>query len=637
MSNIKKAKYIWLNNSKYDENEYVDFLDTFTIDSQCNITIKISSISEYVLYINDKFVGFNQYPNYKDIKYYDEYCLNDYVSIGTNTIYIISLARNYETSSTISDGKGLLFELYKNQKVILYSSCKTKSCLDGNYKSGKLQKITGQLGMSYEYNFIQDSNQYQESKIINHKCKLLPRPIKKLDITNKVSFDKFNTNTFYAKKELVGYLFFKIKASKNCTIKIRYGEHLEDGNVRYIIHDRLFELTFHLKEGINDFQSYFLRMGLRYLSIDNVDDIEIMDIGIYQAMYPHTIYQSNINDKVLQEITDKSIYTLECCMHEHYEDCPWREQAQYTMDSRTQILIGYEYFKNIEFIKASIKMMGYKLTNQNVFPITSPCNTNLSIPSYSLIYPLILKEYFENTKDSSLLKSVYKNTKTMICHYLSKLKDDILCHQNEWNFYEWEEGLANDEEIFKQEENPNQFDLPLNAFMIIGLESFAFVSKVLHKPYKKYLEIARKIQKKAHDMFIADNGLFVTYCKENNKYHLCEYSNIFAVYANIANEDEKEQILNVLTKPNNNLIPLTLSNYIFKYEVLLRDSKYNDYIIEDIKRIWGYMDKHGATTYWETILGEKDFGGAGSLCHGWSAVPAYVTNKIQKEGNKKND
>ena len=31
----------------------------------------------------------------------------------------------------------------------------------------------------------------------------------------------------------------------------------------------------------------------------------------------------------------------------------------------------------------------------------------------------------------------------------------------------------------------------------------------------------------------------------------------------------------------------------------------------------------GATSFWETEEGASDFGHAGSLCHGWSAMPAY--------------
>ena len=32
---------------------------------------------------------------------------------------------------------------------------------------------------------------------------------------------------------------------------------------------------------------------------------------------------------------------------------------------------------------------------------------------------------------------------------------------------------------------------------------------------------------------------------------------------------------------------------------------------------------NGATSFWETIKGHADFGEAGSLCHGWSAIPIY--------------
>ena len=38
---------------------------------------------------------------------------------------------------------------------------------------------------------------------------------------------------------------------------------------------------------------------------------------------------------------------------------------------------------------------------------------------------------------------------------------------------------------------------------------------------------------------------------------------------------------------------------------------------------FGKMMDAGATSFWETEKGEADFGGAGSLCHGWSALPVY--------------
>jgi hypothetical protein len=39
---------------------------------------------------------------------------------------------------------------------------------------------------------------------------------------------------------------------------------------------------------------------------------------------------------------------------------------------------------------------------------------------------------------------------------------------------------------------------------------------------------------------------------------------------------------------------------------------------------WGGMLFKNATAFWETLKGGWDFDGAGSLCHGWSAIPAYI-------------
>jgi hypothetical protein len=44
-------------------------------------------------------------------------------------------------------------------------------------------------------------------------------------------------------------------------------------------------------------------------------------------------------------------------MHEHYEDCPWREQALYTMDSRNQMLSGYYALSEYVFPRASLVLI----------------------------------------------------------------------------------------------------------------------------------------------------------------------------------------------------------------------------------------------------------------------------------------
>ena len=50
--------------------------------------------------------------------------------------------------------------------------------------------------------------------------------------------------------------------------------------------------------------------------------------------------------------------------------------------------------------------------------------------------------------------------------------------------------------------------------------------------------------------------------------------------------------------------------------------------IDIMRGYWGAMLDLGATTFWETLKGEADFGGAGSLCHGWSAMAAYYYSTL---------
>ena len=44
---------------------------------------------------------------------------------------------------------------------------------------------------------------------------------------------------------------------------------------------------------------------------------------------------------------------------------------------------------------------------------------------------------------------------------------------------------------------------------------------------------------------------------------------------------------------------------------------------KSLDETWSAMLDAGATSFWEVSEGWKAFGGAGSLCHGWSAVPVY--------------
>ena len=63
----------------------------------------------------------------------------------------------------------------------------------------------------------------------------------------------------------------------------------------------------------------------------------------------------------------------------------------------------------------------------------------------------------------------------------------------------------------------------------------------------------------------------------------------------------------------------------FKYDAMIAvdREKYKDVILGDIRVKYGKMLDEGATSFWETEEGASAFANAGSLCHGWSALPIY--------------
>ena len=69
---------------------------------------------------------------------------------------------------------------------------------------------------------------------------------------------------------------------------------------------------------------------------------------------------------------------------------------------------------------------------------------------------------------------------------------------------------------------------------------------------------------------------------------------------------------------------ISLSMNCFKYDALLKVAdSYKDFVLRDIENIYTPMLDGGTGTVWETVDGESDFYNAGSLCHGWSAMPVY--------------
>ena len=98
----------------------------------------------------------------------------------------------------------------------------------------------------------------------------------------------------------------------------------------------------YLQGGRQHFIHYTTRMGCRYiqLHISNIqDEFVLYYAGMRPTEYPVQIKGILYSNSLWNKIYDVSIRTLHLCMHEHYEDIPWREQALtvWTLETRLYV------------------------------------------------------------------------------------------------------------------------------------------------------------------------------------------------------------------------------------------------------------------------------------------------------------
>lgn len=197
-----------------------------------------------------------------------------------------------------------------------------------------------------------------------------------------------------------------------------------------------------------------------------------------------------------------------------------------------------------------------------------------------------------------------------------------------WNFYEWQEGLEG-QCIVREEHLPLSYDAPLNAWWVMALDSAARLADALGDASLavSYRETAAAGRAALQRFWQEDRGLFATYLREGDRLeHECALSQALIVCAGGASPEQKVRVLSYLTHPTDpGWLPVTLSSSLYLYDALMQEpEQYGTWMLQDVAKIWGEMLVSGASTFWETAKGSVDFSLAGSLCHGWSAVPVYL-------------
>lgn len=635
---LEQAKWIWVD-QEAEKDTYGEFYSTFTYDSG-EVILTLSADSNYAVYVNGTFVNSGQYPDFPHYKVYDKLDITSYCKRGDNHLAI--LVWYYGVKGTFTYYKGnaaLCFELYKDGELCLQSSEAVFSRLSRTYQNGLTKMITGQVGYSFHYNATAEDgwmmgnlSGFEKSKVVEQDLHLYERPIEKLCIGERVLTKLVKQESNYylydLEREEVGYLTLRVKSDMAQKLTICFGEHIADGKVRRKIGPRDFSVEVTVRKGKTEYTNYFRRLGLRYLEVWSEEPITVDFLSVLPCYYPVNCLQKQYDNPLWQQIYDISVRTLQLCMHDHYEDCPWREQALYAMDSRNQMLCGYYAFKEYRFARESLYLMMKNQREDGLLSICAPCDSDLTIPSFTLHYFTQVYEYTKYSGDKTLIQEIFSGLQKIMDAFLSRMKDGLIPMFEEaqyWNFYEWTEGLDNGIRVVDEP----LLETALNCLVSIALQNLQKICDELDVQ-AEYEKIAYCLNQRIREVFYnKESGLYV------NRYGEEKYSelvNALAVLCGASKGAEAEYICEQLVN-NHSITKTSLSMMCFKYDALLQvnKEKYRTFILTDIEKTYKKMLDAGATSFWETVLGEVDFDNAGSLCHGWSAMPIYYFDILMPE------
>lgn len=135
------------------------------------------------------------------------------------------------------------------------------------------------------------------------------------------------------------------------------------------------------------------------------EPITLLSFHYTETGYPLEVKTAaTADDPDFAAIWDISERTLRRCMHESYEDCPFYEQLQYAMDSRTQILYTYAVSGDDRLAR---KCMDDFRRSQRYDGLTNSSYPNYEsnvIPGFSIYYLLMLYDHMMYFGDKTLLR-----------------------------------------------------------------------------------------------------------------------------------------------------------------------------------------------------------------------------------------
>jgi len=343
--------------------------------------------------------------------------------------------------------------------------------------------------------------------------------------------------------------------------------------------------------------------------------LKLYPLKLIETRYP---LDNNVRFETLQpwikKVWDISHRTLELCMHETYEDCPFYEQLQYTMDTRLQMLFTYAMGNGIDMQTKTIHDFHTSILPEGILQSRFPSKFTQVIPAFSLHWIFMLKDYYIETGDLTLLERYRPTMENVLAWYKRKTgPQGLVEYLTYWDFADWTEAWRDISGTARASlHGPSTIQ---NLVYAYALDVGNYIMKVLgiNELGNRYETERNGILKKIDSLCWSEKrGLF----KDGPDYkEYTQHAQIWAVLNGLVRGKKAEAIM-ARTLSDQSLIPCSFVMQFYLFRALEQVGMYKE--TEKLWDLWKELLDWNLSTVPE-IPGKY----ARSDCHAWGSLMLY--------------
>lgn len=210
--------------------------------------------------------------------------------------------------------------------------------------------------------------------------------------------------------------------------------------------------TYTINTGSNHYSPFWFRT-FRYIRLTFTTAGSSRPVSVNSFTYRSTHYPLEVrteiqtSDTLTRKLWDISVHTLRNCMHETYEDCPFYEQNQFAMDTRSMILFTYLLSRDDRLARKAMQEFYATHREDGLIETHTPCpGRNTNIPTFSLFWVLMVWDHMVHFGDEALVRSYIGAVDGVLNYFHQRINPETglvgRFDEDTWAFVDWADGWA---------------------------------------------------------------------------------------------------------------------------------------------------------------------------------------------------